>query len=297
MAVPAPPPHPAPAQGDGVLLASAPAAGAAEKAATYAAATGFRAWARRRRTPLTRALAAALFLGVWELAVRAHWVEPLFLSSPSAVAVRLFQVFADGTIYPHLLASGATAFWGFLISCAAGIPLGVLMGRSRVVRDTLEPFVMAQASVPTVALLPLFIIWLGIGMPARVALVFVGAVFVIVVSTEAGVENIEERLIETARSFTATEWEVLVKIVLPAALPFIIAGMRLAVARVLIMVVVAELYASTAGVGYLIFQAGAGYDTSMIFVGVVILAAAGVLMNAGLRALERRIAPWSGSAG
>ncbi|HUK60051.1 MAG TPA: ABC transporter permease [Stellaceae bacterium] len=268
-----------------------------ERLTTAHAGSGFSAWARRRRTPLTRALAAALFLGVWELAVRAHWVEPLFLSSPSAVAVRLFQVFTDGTIYPHLLASGSTAFWGFLISCVFGIPLGVLMGRSRIVRDTLEPFVMAQASVPTVALLPLFIIWLGIGAPARVALVFVGAVFVIVVSTETGVENIDKRLIETARSFTATEFAILTKIVLPAALPYIISGMRLAVARVLIMVVVAELYASTAGVGYLIFQAGAGYDTSMIFVGVVILAAAGVLMNAGLRALERRVAPWTGAAG
>jgi len=261
-----------------------------------AAPPAFSAWLRRRRTPLTRALAATLFLGVWELAVRAHWVEPLFLSSPSAVAVRLVQVFANGTIYPHLLASGATAFWGFLLSCAVGVPLGIMMGRSRTVRDTLEPFVMAQASVPTVALLPLFIIWLGIGSGARIALVFVGAVFVIVISTEAGVENIDRRLIETARSFTATELAILAKIVLPAALPYIIAGMRLATARVLIMVVVAELYASTAGVGYLIFQAGASYDTSMIFVGVVILAGAGVLMNALLRAIERRVAPWTGTA-
>jgi ABC-type nitrate/sulfonate/bicarbonate transport system permease component len=275
-----------------------PAAAADARVAAPAHETprAFAAWLRRRRTPLTRTLAAALFVGAWELAVRAHWVEPLFLSSPSAVAKRLVKVFADGSIYPHLLASGSTAFWGFLLSCLVGVPLGVLMGRSRVVRDTLEPFVMAQASVPTVALLPLFIIWLGIGGGARVALVFVGAVFVIVVSTEAGVENIDQRLIETARSFTATEWAILRKIVLPAALPYIIAGMRLAVARVLIMVVVAELYASTAGIGYLIFQAGASYDTSMIFVGVVILAAAGVAMNALLRALERRVAPWTGAA-
>jgi ABC-type nitrate/sulfonate/bicarbonate transport system permease component len=252
-----------------------------------------RLW-RRRRTPITRTIAAAIFIAIWEMAVRAGWVDPLFLSSPSEVALRLVQVFANGSIFPHLLASGATAFWGFLLSCLVGIPLGVLMGRSLLVRDTLEPFVMAQASVPTVALLPLFIIWLGIGLSARVSLVFVGAVFVIVVSTEAGVSNIDARLIETARSFTATEWAILRKIVLPAALPYIVAGMRLAVARVLIMVVVAELYASTAGIGYLIFQAGASYDTSMIFVGVVILAAAGIAANALLRAVQRRVAPWTG---
>jgi ABC-type nitrate/sulfonate/bicarbonate transport system permease component len=251
---------------------------------------------QRHRTPLTRGMAAIVFLGVWEWVVRAGMVDPLFLSSPSQVAVRLVQVFADGTIYPHLWATGMTAFWGFLLSCLVGVPIGVLMGRSVLVRDTLEPFIMAQASVPTVALLPLFIIWLGIGISARIALVFTGAVFGIVVSTEAGVSNIDRRLIETARSFTATEWAILWKIVLPAAIPYIIAGMRLAIARVLIMVVVAELYASTAGVGYLIFQAGASYDTSMIFVGVVILAVAGMALNAFLRAVERRIAPWLGSS-
>lgn len=251
----------------------------------------------RRRTPITRALATFAFLAAWEWAVRGGFIDPLFLSSPSQVAVRLYQVFADGSIWPHLAASGTTAFWGFFLSCVFGIPVGILMGRSVLVRDTIEPFIMAQASVPTVALLPLFIIWLGIGLSARIALVFAGAVFVIVVSTEAGVSNIDKRLIETARSFTATEWEILWKVVMPAALPYIIAGMRLAIARVLIMVVVAELYASTAGIGYLIFQAGASYDTSMIFVGVVILAAAGIVLNALLRSVERRVAPWSSAQG
>jgi ABC-type nitrate/sulfonate/bicarbonate transport system permease component len=245
------------------------------------------------RSPVTRVIAGALFLGIWEIAVRAGWVDPLFLSSPSQVAVRLYQVFATGMIWPHLWASGSAAFLGFVTSCLVGIPIGIAMGRSVWVRDSLEPFVMAQASIPTVALLPLFIIWLGIGFSARVVLIFTGAVFGIVVSTEAGVSNIDRRLIETARSFTGTEWEILWKVVIPAAIPYIIAGMRLAVARVLIMVVVAELYASNAGIGYLIFQAGASYDTSMIFVGAVILAVTGIALNSLLRAVERRVAPWS----
>jgi ABC-type nitrate/sulfonate/bicarbonate transport system permease component len=254
---------------------------------------GIAQFLRRARSSLTRLIATLAFLGIWELSVRAGWVDPLFLSSPSQVAVRLYQVFASGMIWPHLWASGTTAFWGFVLSCAVGVPIGILMGRSVFVRDTLEPFIMAQASVPTVALLPLFIIWLGIGASARVALIFAGAVFGIIVSTEAGVSNIDRRLIETARSFTATELEILWKIVMPAAIPYIIAGMRLAIARVLIMVVVAELYASNAGIGYLIFQAGASYDTPMIFVGVVILAVTGVALNSLLRAVEHRVAPWA----
>ena len=155
---------------------------------------------------------------------------------------------------------------------------------------------MAKYSSPTVAFLPLLIIWLGIGIWSKVALVFLGGVFVIIINTEAGVANVDKRLIETARSFTANEGEILLKIVAPSALPFIIASMRLAIGRVLIMVVVAELYASTAGLGYLIFQAGAMYDTAMIFVGVVILAASGIVFNSFLRSMERRIAPWMASA-
>lgn len=247
------------------------------------------------RTPLTRGIAVFGCLAVWEYVVRGNIVDPLFLASPTQVAVRIFKVFADGSIWPHLFASGYTAFWGFFLSIVVGITTGVLMGRSKFIRDALESLIMAQASVPTVALLPLFVIWLGIGETARIALVFVGTVFVIIVSTEAGVSNIDRRLIETARSFTAREPQILWKIVLPAALPYIIAGLRLAVARVLIMVVVSELYASTAGVGYLIFQSGANYDTSMIFAGVVILAAVGVSANMFLRAVERRVAPWTGA--
>jgi ABC-type nitrate/sulfonate/bicarbonate transport system permease component len=248
---------------------------------------------RERRAALTRTAACIGFLILWEFVVRVGWISPLFLAPPSQVAVRFVQVFQSGMIWPHLRASGTTAFWGFLLSCLVGIPIGILMGRSSFVRDTLEPFVIAQASIPTVALLPLFIIWLGIGEGARVALIFAGAVFGIIVSTEAGVSNIDERLIETALSFTATQIAILRTIVLPAAVPYIIAGMRLAVSRVLIMVVVAELYAANAGIGYLIFQAGSTYDTSLIFVGVVILAAAGVAMNSLLRAFEYRLAPWA----
>lgn len=252
-------------------------------------------WAGQRTT-LTRIAAVALFLGVWEWAVESGRVDPLFLSSPSIVATRLYEVFADGSIWPHIYASGEVALWGFALSVLVGVPLGTLMGRVRLARDTLEPFIMAKYSSPTVAFLPLLIIWLGIGVMSKVALVFLGGVFVIIINTEAGVANVDRRLIETARSFTANEAQILWKIVMPAAFPFVLAAMRLAIGRVLIMVVVAELYAATAGLGYLIFQAGAAYDTAMIFVGVVILAGAGIVLNSLLRAVERRIAPWMASA-
>lgn len=224
-------------------------------------------------------------------------ISPLFLSSPSAVGARFVQVFGNGSIWPSINATAQVAWWGAVFAVIAGVPVGVIMGRSLFVRDTLEPFIIAMSSAPIVAFLPLLIIWLGIGATSKIALVFIGAVFVIIINTEAGVRQIDSRLIETARSFTATESEILVKIVLPAALPFIIAGMRLAIARVLIMVVVAEFYAATVGLGYMIFQAGSQFDTTLVFVGVVILAGTGVVANALLRAAERRIAPWMHTEG
>jgi ABC-type nitrate/sulfonate/bicarbonate transport system permease component len=256
-----------------------------------AAPPAMRLW-REHRTALTRLIAVVAFLGLWEWAVRSGSVSPLFLSSPIVVMERLIDVFATGIIWPHLWASGKVALIGFGIAVAIGVPLGILMGRNRLARDTLEPFIMAKYSAPTVAFLPLLILWLGIDLWSKVALVALGAVFVIIINTETGVSNVDRRLIETARSFCARERDILLKVVLPAALPFIIAGFRLAIGRVLIMVVVAEFYASTAGIGYLIFQAGASYETADLFVGVVILAGAGVILNSALRMVEMRLAPW-----
>jgi ABC-type nitrate/sulfonate/bicarbonate transport system permease component len=181
---------------------------------------------------------------------------------------------------------------GFGLAVVVGVPIGVLMGRSPLFNATAEPFVAALYASPQVAFLPLLIIWLGIGFTSKVALVFIGSVIIMIINTETGVAQVDPRLIETARSFTASERQVLTKIVLPAALPIILAGMRLAIGRALVMVVVAEIYASNRGLGYLIFQAGGLYDTAQVFVGVGILAAAGVTLTALLRALERWLAPW-----
>lgn len=247
----------------------------------------------RHRTAITRTIAAILFFGGWEWLVRSGAVNPLFISSPTLISLRLYEVFADGSIWPHIRASGEVAGLGFIASVAIGVPIGMLMGRVTLVRDTLEPLIMAKYSSPTVAFLPLLIIWFGLGIWSKVVLVFLGGVLIIIINTEAGVANVDPQLVETAKSFTGNEYQILSKIVIPSAMPFIVTGMRLAVGRILILVVVAELYGSSAGLGYLIFEASAFYDTAMIFVGVIILAAAGMTLNALLRALEMRLTPWT----
>lgn len=254
---------------------------------------GFGRWWRRSGLVMVlRVSGLGAFIIAWEVGSRAGLLDPLFASSPSLIVEKLVSMIADGTIWPHVLASANIAALGFGLSVAVGVPLGLAMGRSKTIRATLEPFTTALNASPQVAFLPLLIIWLGIGLSSKVALVFLGSFIIMVVNTETGVAQVDRRLIETARSFMANERQILLKIVLPAALPYIIAGMRLGIGRALVMVVVAEIYAATKGLGYLIFQAGGLYDTAQVFVGVVILAGAGVLLNTFLRWLEKRLAPW-----
>jgi ABC-type nitrate/sulfonate/bicarbonate transport system permease component len=240
--------------------------------------------------------ALAAFLAAWEAASRTGLIDPLFASSPSLIAAKLVEMVRDGSLWPHVAATSWVTAVGFALAVLVGVPLGILMGRSELFNATIEPFVAALYASPQVAFLPLLIIWLGIGFTSKVALVFIGSFIIVVINTETGVAQVDPRLIETARSFTASERQVLIKIVLPAALPFILAGMRLAIGRALVMVVVAEIYASNRGLGYLIFQAGGLYDTAQVFVGVGILAGAGVALTALLRALERWLAPWQTDA-
>jgi ABC-type nitrate/sulfonate/bicarbonate transport system permease component len=249
----------------------------------------------RGRSALIYALrvgALAAFLLVWEAASRAGLLDPLFASSPSLIAAKFAEMVGDGSIWPHVAATASVTAAGFALAVAIGVPVGIVMGRSELINATVEPFVAALYASPQVAFLPLLIIWLGIGFSSKVALVFIGSVIIMIINTETGVAQVDPRLVETARSFMASERQILTKIVLPAALPIILAGMRLAIGRALVMVVVAEIYASNRGLGYLIFQAGGLYDTAQVFVGVGILAAAGVSLTALLRALERWLAPW-----
>jgi ABC-type nitrate/sulfonate/bicarbonate transport system permease component len=235
----------------------------------------------------------AVFLAVWELATRIGWVNSLLLASPSAIAVSAWSMFViKGDIYHHLWVSAQELVLGFVVAVLVGVPLGVLLGRNRVVRFAIEPYVMALYSTPQVALFPLIILIAGFTVQSKAALVFLGAVFPIVINTTAGVIGTDPRMIEMARSFTATNSAVFWKVILPAALPTISTGLRLAVGRALIMVFVAELVSSTEGIGYVIVRAGATFDTPRLFAGVLVFTIVGVLLGWGTQVIERRLLPW-----
>jgi ABC-type nitrate/sulfonate/bicarbonate transport system permease component len=234
-------------------------------------------------------ISVVVFVATWQLVTSTGLIEPIFLASPYAILQTAYQqFFVDGEIYTHIAVSLTEAVIGFGLAIIVGVLLGLAMGRFDRVRQVFEPFVMALYSTPSVALLPLFILWLGIGLWSKVLIVFLGGVFAVLVNTIAGVRGTNARLIETAQAFTASQTEVFLYIILPAATPFIVAGIRLAIGRVLISVFVAELYMSNEGVGFLITQAGAVYNTSLMLMGIMLFTLTGMALSQSLSFVEDR---------
>ena len=229
---------------------------------------------------------------LWEVAVRLLVRGDLIVVPPSAIWTAFVRLLRSGELATNLAVSGAEFAHGFALSTVVGIPLGVLMASSRTLRALLDPWVAALNSTPRIALAPLLIVWLGIGLASKVALVFLSAVFPILINTLTGVRVIDAELVEAARAFGARPRDVFLKVLIPAAVPFIVAGLRLGVSRGIIGVVVGELLGSTAGIGYMLYTAGQTFDTAALFVGVVVIACFGMGSDLALKWLEGRLAPW-----
>lgn len=198
----------------------------------------------------------------------------------------------DGSLVKNTSASALTFFAGYLLAVIVGILIGVAFGLSTVLRRTFEPWLYAFYSIPIVAIAPIFIIAFGIGVGGHIAVVFTMTVFAIVVNTMAGIGTAEEQYVEVARAYNGSRTDIVRFVLIPSALPFILTGMRLGVTRALIGVVVAELFGARAGIGHMILQAQQRFDTADMYVGVLILAGAGILSSSVLGWVERRLATW-----
>ena len=244
------------------------------------------------------AAAIAIFLVIWELAGNVYqWINPMFMSAPSLIFKSGYQMFASGEIYHDLYVSGIEFFWGYLLAVVFAIPFGIMVGWYKRMSYLFDPFINAMNATPRVALLPLVIIWLGIGILSKVGIIFLGAVFSILINTRDGVKTTPVNLLNAARSFGASEWMVFKTVVLPSTIPFILTGLRLAVGRALVGVLVGELYAATAGIGFMITVAGATFQTDKVFVGVLIFAITGMVSMEMLTKLERRFDRWRPQVG
>lgn len=254
-------------------------------------------------------IVVALFLILWEGFERGWWADalrpligpqaarfalkPIFISSPTRVAQAAFRMFfVTGEIWKDLGWSSLEFALGLALALAIGIPLGLAAGWYRRFAYAVEPFIIALNATPQVAFLPLLILWLGTGLASRVVIIVLLAVLPIAISALGAVRTADARLIRVANSFSANDWLMFRSIILPSAVPFLLAGVRLAVGRAMIGIVVGEIYGSSAGIGMMINQAGSRFETDKVFVGVLTIAMAGVALVEIIRSVERRVEVW-----
>jgi ABC-type nitrate/sulfonate/bicarbonate transport system permease component len=247
----------------------------------------------RSRVRTRRTITSVVTLLVaWELAGRYLLTNRLFFAPPSEVLLAAHRLWASGELQTHIETSFTELLVGMALAIMVGVVIGVLQGVSVRIRDYTEIYVTILFATPLVAIAPLLILWMGIGIGSKIVVVLLTAVFPIIINTAAGIRATDAVLIEVARSFCATNFQVITKVLFPSSLPYILAGVRLAVGRGIVGVVVGELFGAQAGLGNLIQTAGQTFDVPALFVGVFTLAGAGVLLTACARFAERHALRW-----
>lgn len=252
---------------------------------------------RRSERTIIGMASVLVFLSIWEAAFRLHWVNPLFISAPSQVALAMKSVFASPDFRTDLAISATEFAIGYVMAIGVGVPMGLAIGRSKRLYYILSPFIHTLNTVPRITLLPIIIIWFGIGIWSKILVVFLGALIPILISTYAGVRTSEERFERVGRAFNASPRRIFRTIVLPGTVPYIFSGMKYGTGRALLGVIVGELYAATAGIGYFIASAGNAFQTDKMIVGLLVVIAAGLLAMEVLNRIEKRFDRWRPNVG
>jgi NitT/TauT family transport system permease protein len=232
-----------------------------------------------------------LILIVWEMV--APFISPIFFTSPSAIAIAFYETTMSGELPYFLWQSLQVMFYGLGIAIVVGILLGVAMARLRWLDWALDLPINALYATPLVAVVPLLVLWFGIYLKAKIIVVFLFAVFPLLINTYQGVRECDKGMLEVAQSFRSTEWRTWQDVLLPFALPYIIAGIRLAIGRGLIGMIIAEFYTTISGLGFMITKYANIFAMDKTFVPVIVLMVLGVSLTSVLKRVSRRIAPWS----
>lgn len=255
-------------------------------------------WARqqrraalRRRTLVwsLRLAVAAVLLVSWQLIGR---INPLFTSYPTAVAAAAWDEITSGKLFVSIGQSFEILALGLAIGVVVGVVAGLIIGRYALVASSVEWLISALNATPLLAIIPLIIVWFGLGIESKVVTVFVLTVFSMLLNTAAGVHEVEQNVLDVSRAFVASEWQVFRKVILPSAVPFIMTGLRISIGRALIGTVAAEFFTGISGLGGMIQTYGAAYETDHMLVPVLTLMLLGVLLTGIARWLENVVAPW-----
>ena len=239
---------------------------------------------------MIRLASMVIVISAWEFVGRRS--SPLFLPTPTAVVKAGATMIASGELLGALVSSVQTVVIGFFTAAAVGIVLGLLIGRYRVVDAATDWLINALYATPLVAVIPLVILWLGLGDLAKLFVVTILAVFPVLINTAAGVRNVPRALVDVSTAFAANERQVFVKIILPSAVPYMMTGLRLGIGRAIIGMVVAEFFTAITGLGALIVKYGNRYDTASMFVPILVLMLLGILLTSLVRRAEEHFAPW-----
>ena len=237
-----------------------------------------------------RIVSLVVVLGGWEYFGRQ--INPVLFTYPTAVAKAAVKMISSGELWQYLSQSLIVLAAGLALAAILGIALGLIMARFWAIDIALDTYITALYSIPSVALVPVLVLWIGFETSAKIVVVFLFTFFPMVINTYQGVKNVDSRLIEVGRAFRCSERQLWTNIVLPAAVPFIVAGLRLAIGRGLIGMVLADLYTAITGIGYLISRYASIYRTDAMFVPIVTLGILGISLTGVLRFVERRVAPW-----
>lgn len=251
---------------------------------------------RKRRERLSDlALASSVLLSLlvlWQVAAHFQWIDPLFSSSPSRIWTTAIGLAHSRDLATQIASSGRVFLVGFGLAVAFGVPIGVALGWFRTVNRAFSPLITLFYSTPHIALMPLFIIWFGLGFGSKIALVLLGAIFPVIVNMQAAMLSIDHDLKTVGRSYGANQWQLFRTIALPSSIPFLLTGLRLGLGHALLSVVAAEVFGGSSGIGYMIEYAGSTFQTDTVFVGVLIIAIFAIVMDRILYYLSRRIDAW-----
>jgi len=247
---------------------------------------------RLRETPLAYRLGSAIILlAVWEAS--GPYIDPIFFSYPSAIAKAFYVLTVSGELWHYAKQSIQILVYGLVLAIVLGIGLGLIMARFAKVDWTLDMYINALYCTPMVALVPLLVLWLGIRIEAKVTVVFLFALFPILINTYQGVKNVDKGLVEVARSFNSSERRMWIDVLLPSAVPYIAAGIRLAIGRALVGMIIAEFYTSISGLGYMVVRYAHNFEMDKTLVPVILLMTMGIVFSEVLKRVEIRIAPWN----
>lgn len=257
--------------------------------------TGKRAAAAGIAERVLPALVILAFLLGWELLVRVRGIAPIYLPAPSAIATYLARMIVDGSLAVNLGFTLLRIFVGFAIAAVTGVTLGVLMGMSRIIARIADPWIAALYPLPKIALIPLLVIWLGTGEAYKIVISAVTAFFPIVISAYAGIRQVDRGLMKAARDLGSNRRQIQMKVVIPAAIPSIFAGLRLGMGVTIILVIAAEMIggSSQSGMGFLLIQAGQVMETEKVFASLIVLAVMGAVIIKCQEWIDRVVAPWT----